>query len=222
MRHEDLNDESMRQSGSGGLPTIADEEGRAGAKSQHASRAGPDPKPTAVQSGSHLCDFGRKPIINRPAGQWPMNCGDAVHEDDGGFDMSGANLGSSTGVEEKVQDGRDMFRQMVAKLYQKDGFEFASDDVTSEDIDPQLVKKARQVELEFFRHVHVYDKVPRRQQRDSRGKIISTRWVDTHNGDLSAPDDCSRLVGQSFATHNDDSLYAAPLAATIGDGENAK
>ena len=114
-----------------------------------------------------------------------------------------------------MQDGRDMLRQMVVKVSQKDGFEFASDDVTSEDLDPKLVKKARQVELVFFSNMHVYDKVPRQQQRDSGGKIIGTRWVDTNKGDKSVPDYRSRLVGQEFATHKDDSLYAAtpPLEA---------
>ena len=61
----------------------------------------------------------------------------------------------------------------------------------------------------------VYDRVPQWHQKEYGGKVIGVRWVDVNKGDAAAPDYRSRLVGQEFATHRDDALYAAtpPLEA---------
>ena len=63
--------------------------------------------------------------------------------------------------------------------------------------------------------MHAYDRVPREHQKQTGGKVIGTRWVDVNKGDTAQPDYRSRLVGQEFATHRDDSLYAStpPLEA---------
>ena len=126
-----------------------------------------------------------------------------------------------------------MLRGMLAKLSTKDGITTATYDVSGVDLDPDLMAKARMVELQFFDKMHVYDRVPRDHQRKHGGKIIGTRWVDVNKGDSEKPDYRSRLVGQEFATHRDDSLYAStpPLeamrlvlshAATIGNGEEKR
>ena len=81
--------------------------------------------------------------------------------------------------------------------------------------------------------MHVYDRVPRDHQKQNGGTVIGVRWVDVNKGDSATPDYRSRSVGQLFATHRDDSLYAStpPLealrmvlsyAATIGVGEDKK
>ena len=240
MRAEDSGDigatSELDHIGSSGLPTTADEEGWE-SQFQHANRAGPGPKPTAVQSDdrcgvmdqthscvsrgaedqtlSHVNEIGKKPDLVKPAGNWPGNWGDSVHEEDGGSDEIGMQLRGANDVQCGRQEGREMLRNMVAKLSQKDGTITAWDDVSNENLVPQLVMDARQVELDFFKSMHVYDKVPRQQQKDTGGKLIGTRWVDTNKGDMSKTDYRSRLVAQEFATHKDDSLYAAtpPLEA---------
>ena len=55
----------------------------------------------------------------------------------------------------------------------------------------------------------VYDRVPRTHQQQHGGKIVGTRWIDTNKGDKINKDYRSRLVGQEFATHRDDALYAS-------------
>ena len=72
----------------------------------------------------------------RPAGEWPDNWGDSVHEADGGCDEPGMHISG------RPQDGSEIIRQLLSKLSQKEGLDIAWDDVTNEDLDPQLVKKA--------------------------------------------------------------------------------
>ena len=50
-------------------------------------------------------------------------------------------------VGDGLQDGRNMLRQLVAKVSHKDGIDVAWDDVSNEDLKPELVKAARQMEL---------------------------------------------------------------------------
>ena len=69
-------------------------------------------------------------------------------------------------------------------------------DVSEETLKPDLVRKARQVEMQFFDKMHVYDRVPRQHQLEHGGKVIGTRWVDVTKGDTANPDYRSRLVAQ--------------------------
>ena len=61
----------------------------------------------------------------------------------------------------------------------------------------------------------MYDVVPESEQRETGGKIIGTRWVDTNKGDSVNPECRSRLVGREFNVGKYDTLYAAtpPLEA---------
>ena len=124
-------------------------------------------------------------------------------------------IGGADVIGDNPQDGRDMLHQMLGKLSQKDGSYMAWDDVSNVPLNPDLVKKARQVEMDFFKKMHVYDRVPRESQKKTGGKVIEVRWVDVNKGDEEKTDYRSRLVGQEFATHRDDSLYAStpPLEA---------
>ena len=40
------------------------------------------------------------------------------------------------------------------------------------------------------------------------GKVVQGRWVDTNTSDSTAPDYCSRFVGEEFNTGIDPTLYA--------------
>ena len=97
----------------------------------------------------------------------------------------------------------------------KNGYETAWDDVTNAPLNPVLMRKAREVEMEYFERLGVYERVPRSHQVAIGGKIIGVRWVDVNKGDSTDPDYRSRLVGREFAIGRDDALYAAtpPLEA---------
>ena len=67
--------------------------------------------------------------------------------------------------------------------------------------------EARRLELEFFRKMGVYTKVPRAQAGNN--KIIATRWIDTDKGDAENPNYRSRLVGREIKTDERPDLFAA-------------
>ena len=111
--------------------------------------------------------------------------------------------------------------------------EYASDDVSGADLDPELVKAGRAVEMGFFKNMVVYDRVPRAEQKETHGKVIGTKWIDTNKGDIDNPKIRSRLVGKDFRIGPDDELFASTpalevlrlivsRAATAGPGEEKK
>ena len=128
-----------------------------------------------------------------------------MHDEDGGFDMFGR----------RTQDGRATLKHELAKLAFADGTEWAQDDMSGVEFDPELVKQAREVEMTFLRKLQVYNRVPRAMQRMKGGKVIGVRWVDVNKGDSENPDMRSRVVGQEFNTGRNDELYAStpPLEA---------
>ena len=97
----------------------------------------------------------------------------------------------------------------------KGGYEVAWDDVTNAELIPDLIRKARQVEMGYFQKLGVYDYATVSEQQQCMGKIIGVRWVDVNKGDSEEPEYRSRLVGREFAVGKDDALYAAtpPLEA---------
>ena len=92
-------------------------------------------------------------------------------------------------------------------LEMKDGFEWVADDVTGSSLDPALVRKARDVEMEYFRSMGVYEKVHR--SAASGHKIIKTRWIDVNNWDIAMPVYRSRLVGKEYNDGVNPDLYAS-------------
>ena len=121
----------------------------------------------------------------KPRGEWPKEWVDVGHEDDRVPQVSAL-----------VREG-------------KTGVEYAVDDVTGVPLDPDLVLKARNVEMHFFKKMNVYTIVDASHQKMNGGKIIDVRWIDTNKGDSMNPDIRSRLVGREFNNMRDDSLYAA-------------
>ena len=81
------------------------------------------------------------------------------------------------------------------------------DDVSGKYLDKTLAIKARCLEIEFFRKMGVYTKVPRSQAGDA--KVITTRWLDTDKGDADAPNYRARLVGREIKTDERPDLFAA-------------
>ena len=88
----------------------------------------------------------------------------------------------------RTQDGRLTPKQELSKLAFADGREWAQDDVSGVDLDPELVKHAREVEMTFFRKMQVYTRVHRGMQKMNGGKVIGVRWVDVNKGDSEKPE----------------------------------
>ena len=60
------------------------------------------------------------------------------------------------------------------------------------------VIEARVEEMSYFKKRRVYRKVPRSEAQLKRGKVITTRWIDTDKGDDDNPNCRSRLVGREI------------------------
>ena len=69
--------------------------------------------------------------------------------------------------------------------------------------------------MDFFQKLGVYKRVPRSRIKETEGKLISTKWLDTNKGDRENPNYRSRLVGREYNEGRDDTLYAStpPLEA---------
>ncbi len=85
----------------------------------------------------------------------------------------------------------------------------AYDDVTGTTLCPEKVKIARQEELEYFKHMHVYDVVKREVATSKNKKIIGVRWIDINKGDNNETNYRSRLVGKEFNQSACPELFAA-------------
>ena len=75
--------------------------------------------------------------VRRPTGDYPQNWVDYWHEEDGGNDHHGVRPQVGVTLLQKEMDG----------LSFKGGYEVAWDDVTNAELLPDLVKKAREVEM---------------------------------------------------------------------------
>lgn len=108
--------------------------------------------------------------------------------------------------------------------------EVAWDDVSGKYLNPDEVRKARAAEIEYYRKMGVYKKVPITECLAKTGqRPIGVRWVDVDKGDRDRPNYRSRLVAKQYRGQKDDDLYAAtpPIealrivvsAATTGNKE---
>ena len=109
--------------------------------------------------------------------------------------------------------GDPIMDEELLRLGVKDGRAWATDDVSGASLDPVKVKETRAVEMDYFRRMRVYTKVPRWKPKGS--KIVRTKWIDINKGDSVNPDIRSRLVGKEFNNGEEDGLFAAtpPLEA---------
>ena len=93
----------------------------------------------------------------------------------------------------------DMFRDTV----------FVDDVNGGNELDKHLVIGARKTEMEFFKRMAVYRKVPRSEVKKQGGKIISTRWVDTDKGYKGNANYRSRLVARDNKKDKRQDLFSA-------------
>ena len=63
-------------------------------------------------------------------------------------------------------------------------------------LDPSMVKSARKEEMDFFKKLGVYKRVPRSRVAEVSGKMVSVKWLDTSKGDKLNPNHRSRLVAR--------------------------
>ena len=94
--------------------------------------------------------------------------------------------------------------------------EMAWDEVSGAELDPKMVRKAREEEIRYVRKMDLYEKVLISQCYETTGKAqISVRWIDINKGDQSNPKYRSRLVAREINIHKRDDLFAAtpPLEA---------
>ena len=93
----------------------------------------------------------------------------------------------------------------------------AWDDVSGNQLDPKMVLKAREEEMEQFRKHDVYEKVQEEVCWAVTGKApIGTRWIDINKGDEVNPEYRSRLVAQQVKYNSKEkNIFAAtpPLEA---------
>ena len=125
----------------------------------------------------------------------------------------GENIGSRMLEEEmhKIDNKR-----LLSIEIDKWGVTTCYDDMSGDMLDPALVEKARQLEVEYLKKMKVYDVMSRQEfKKRGQGKLIKGRWLDVNKGDSGSPDIRSRYVGKEFATGVDASLYAGtpPLEA---------
>ena len=110
-------------------------------------------------------------------------------------------------------DDDQLVKELLALRIKHGGQAWATDDLTGSILDPELVQKARALEMVYFRRMVVYTKVDRSMARGR--KVIRTKWVDANKGDSLNVDYRSRLVAMEFNDAPDPSLFAStpPLEA---------
>ena len=87
-------------------------------------------------------------------------------------------------------------------------FDFV-DDVTGRPLNHKLAAEARRLEIDFFKNMKVYEKVPRWRATEAGGKVVTTRWIDINKGDLQNPNYRARLVGREMKMDKRLDLFAA-------------
>jgi len=79
----------------------------------------------------------------------------------------------------------------------------------------ESVIAARRLEIEYFKKMGVYEKVDRSEVTKMKGKVITTKWLDTNKGDLDTPNYRSRVVAREINIKKRLDLFSAtpPLEA---------
>ena len=107
----------------------------------------------------------------------------------------------------KVQEKMDKMEcppeeDPYATLYS--GLEFM-DDISGAPLMKELAIEARKAEMQFFKKLGVYTKVPREKWM----RAISTKWIDQNKGDEKCPNYRARLVGREIKRSQRLDLFAA-------------
>ena len=107
-----------------------------------------------ISSISQIWSTTTKDGVTGPVGEYPDWRIDTWHDEDGGFDDRGL----------RPQNGVTLLKQEMDGLTCKNGYETAWDDVTNAPLNPVIMRKAREVEMEYFERLGVYERVPRSRQ----------------------------------------------------------
>ena len=87
----------------------------------------------------------------------------------------------------------------------------AWDDKVGQELDPEVVRKARALEMEWYRKMNVYEKRPIQECfRKTKKPPIKVKWVDHNKGDRQHINVRSRLVAKQISTGKEQGLFAAP------------
>ena len=87
-------------------------------------------------------------------------------------------------------------------------------------LDPLKVGEAREVEMEYFRHMKVCRQAPIQKCKDAIGKMpIKVRWVDANKQDELNPKYRSRLVAKDFKRRSNPDLYNARPVSSFACGD---
>lgn len=113
-------------------------------------------------------------------------------------------------MEEDQRIGKHMGRSIAG--FERDSKEAEEywDDLSGKRLKAELVRRAREQEMNEFRKHGVFEKVDIQQCWGSTGKEpIGTRWVDINKGDEDNSDYRSRLVAQEIKQDKREDLFAA-------------
>ena len=90
-----------------------------------------------------------------------------------------------------------------------EGMDFWDDMNDMKPLDWEMTVKARKLEMDFFKKMGVYRKVPRGEAKRLGCKVITTKWLDTNKGDEHTPNYRSRLVGREVKHDKRLDLFSA-------------
>ena len=90
----------------------------------------------------------------------------------------GANIGATTLIEQLEEIEAKMLSSLTRDQW---GKVTCHDDVSGDILNAELVQAARDLEVDYFKRMRVYDVVPRADVRKSgKGKLIKGRWLDVN------------------------------------------
>lgn len=115
-----------------------------------------------------------------------------------GQDQTGSNLPSAV-VPSHMQgiQATEISGCIGIVLNVRSSWEGVWDDAAVEALRPELVKQAREEQIEYFRKTNVYTKVPISECTQVAGKLpIGVRWVEVNKQDEGNPKYRSRVVAK--------------------------
>ena len=109
-----------------------------------------------------------------------------MHDEDGGDNCYGV----------RPQQGVEALKEAMYGLGCDSSNWKAWDAVTNVELNVKDVRAARDLEMQYFERLRVYDRVDRSEIKHTGCKFICTRRVDVNKGDSTNVDFGSRLVGR--------------------------
>ena len=127
-------------------------------------------------------------------------------------DAEGEVLLATVNAENPNAEREQVERLVPPEEDMSEAIEEAWDDVSGKALDPDRVREARRLEMEYYDKMQVYDKVPIEECYRKTGKApLKARWIDIDKGDRYR----SRWVAKQFKNSDGEEWFAAtpPLEA---------